>query len=110
VKPRILPLALAVALVASSGPSSPAESDDELLARAANYAKVFFARFSSVVAEERYHDHPQEDERLQIAVPVEMRESFVRGGLTCTGKATYGRFWRFGVETRESVEPPEKVR
>lgn len=39
------------------------------------------------------------DERLQLAVPAEMRESYRVGRTAFEGKATYGQFRRFGVTT-----------
>jgi len=44
------------------------------------------------------------DERLQLAVPAEMRDSYP-GHLDMTGVATYGRFRSFQVRTQESVQP-----
>jgi formylglycine-generating enzyme required for sulfatase activity len=43
------------------------------------------------------------DERFQIDVPVEMRETYVYGGTRVLGTATYGRFRRFDVSTDETV-------
>jgi hypothetical protein len=44
------------------------------------------------------------DERLQLAVPAEMRDSY-SGYLDMTGVATYGRFRSFQVRTEETVRP-----
>jgi hypothetical protein len=44
------------------------------------------------------------DERLQLAVPAEMRDSYP-GYLDVTGVATYGRFRSFQVRTEETVRP-----
>jgi hypothetical protein len=47
------------------------------------------------------------DDALQLTVPVEMRTEhfFAKGGIV-RGKATYGRFRRFGVRTEERIEAP----
>jgi hypothetical protein len=42
----------------------------------------------------------QYDERFQIAVPIESRESFGSGRTAFEGRATYGRFRQFGVTPR----------
>jgi hypothetical protein len=42
------------------------------------------------------------DEQLQLAVPVEMRDSYP-GDLDMTGVATYGAFRSFQVRTTEEV-------
>ena len=44
------------------------------------------------------------DERFQIALPVEMRESYWFGLTYVSGVAQYGRFRRFGVETHEQIK------
>jgi hypothetical protein len=44
------------------------------------------------------------DERLQLAVPAEMRDSYP-GFLDMTGVATYGNFRSFQVRTAEAVRP-----
>lgn len=44
------------------------------------------------------------DERLRIALPVEMRESYWSGGEYVVGTARYGRFRQFGVQTIETVD------
>jgi hypothetical protein len=44
------------------------------------------------------------DERLQLAVPAEMRDSYP-GSRDMTGVATYGRFRSFQVRTDETVRP-----
>ena len=44
------------------------------------------------------------DERLQLAVPAEMRDSYP-GYLDMTGVATYGRFRSFQVQTNETIRP-----
>jgi len=43
------------------------------------------------------------DERLQLAVPAEMRDSYSSPGMS--GVATYGRFRTFQVRTAEEVRP-----
>ena len=43
------------------------------------------------------------DGRLEIAVPVEMREYYQYWATEMTGTATYGRFRRFGVDVYERV-------
>jgi hypothetical protein len=49
------------------------------------------------------------DERLQIAVPVQMDETYALGsGRTVSGRATYGRFRRFDVSTSESIDQPRR--
>lgn len=45
----------------------------------------------------------QFDERFQIAVPIELRESFVVGRTTIEGRATYGQFRQFVVSTEEKI-------
>ena len=49
------------------------------------------------------------DDALQLTVPVEMRTEhyFAKGGIV-HGKATYGRFRRFGVRTEERIEAPKQ--
>ena len=44
------------------------------------------------------------DERLQLAVPAEMRDSYP-GYRDMTGVATYGQFRSFQVRTAEEVRP-----
>jgi hypothetical protein len=44
------------------------------------------------------------DERFQIAVPADMRESFGGGRVSIEGRATYGRFRRFSVSTEEKLQ------
>jgi hypothetical protein len=46
------------------------------------------------------------DDRLQVAVPVEMRDSYPTALLDMTGVATYGRFRSFEVRTEEKVRQP----
>jgi hypothetical protein len=49
------------------------------------------------------------DERLQIAVPVQMREDFWYGNEVIAGVATYDRFRQFRVRTEEEFQPPADV-
>ena len=44
------------------------------------------------------------DQRFGIAVPVEMRESYIFGSSVISTRATYGRFRRFGVQTTETFD------
>jgi hypothetical protein len=44
------------------------------------------------------------DERFQIAVPVEMSESFAVGNTAIERRATYGDFRRFAVTTEEQLQ------
>ena len=44
------------------------------------------------------------DERFQIALPVEMRESYWYGNQYVTGIARYSRFRQFGVETEQKID------
>jgi hypothetical protein len=44
------------------------------------------------------------DEQFQIALPVEMRESYWFGGTYVSGVAQYGRFRRFGVTVEERLK------
>jgi hypothetical protein len=46
----------------------------------------------------------QFDERFQIAVPIELRESFVVGRTAIEGRATYGQFRQFVVSTEETIK------
>jgi hypothetical protein len=46
------------------------------------------------------------DERLGINVPSEMHERYELVDSTVSGVATYSRFRRFGVESKEEVTPP----
>jgi hypothetical protein len=46
----------------------------------------------------------QFDERFQIAVPIELRESFVVGRTAIEGRATYGQFRQFAVSTEETIK------
>lgn len=47
------------------------------------------------------------DDALQLTVPVEMRtEHYFASASIVRGKATYGRFRRFGVRTDERIEAP----
>jgi hypothetical protein len=46
------------------------------------------------------------DERLGINVPSQMHERYELPDSTVTGLATYSRFRRFGVESKEEVTPP----
>jgi len=45
------------------------------------------------------------DDRLGLAVPVEMRDSYPLDPWDMTGVATYGRFRTFQVHTEETVQP-----
>ena len=45
----------------------------------------------------------QFDERFRIAVPIELRESFVVGRTAIEGRATYGQFRQFVVSTEEKI-------
>src|SRR5262249_55069409 len=49
------------------------------------------------------------DERLQIAVPYQMREDFWYCSEVIAGVATYGRFRQFNVRTEEEFQPPADV-
>jgi hypothetical protein len=46
------------------------------------------------------------DERTQLDVPLEMRESYHFKGGNITGRATYGRFRRFAVNATEELGEP----
>jgi hypothetical protein len=48
----------------------------------------------------------QFDDRFEIAVPIEMRETYSSGPAYYLGVATYGRFRRFGVSTDETIAGP----
>ena len=45
------------------------------------------------------------DESLGVAVPAEMRDSYMVGPTAFRAKATYSRFRRFDVSTTEKIEP-----
>jgi hypothetical protein len=46
------------------------------------------------------------DDRLQIAVPHQMREDFWMGNEVVAGAATYDKFRQFNVRTEEQFQPP----
>lgn len=48
------------------------------------------------------------DERFQIDVPVEMKETYMFAGTRVIGTATYGRFRRFDVTTDENVRAADR--
>ncbi len=57
-----------------------------------------------VVGDDRVTSTFRFDERFQIAVPIEMQESYTIGRTAIEGRATYGQFRRFGVSTEEQFQ------
>jgi hypothetical protein len=60
----------------------------------------------AVSADDRIVTSFRFDDRFDIAVPFEMRESYSSRGVSYLGVATYGQFRRFAVSTAEKITLP----